>query len=76
MENGTVDVQLVEVAVGPPSKSETPSSVTAKTFCHYDPSPSFLLSPSLNDWLPEDHEARFISEAVDDLLDLSVMYGS
>jgi transposase len=76
MENGDVDDQLFEVAVGPPSKAATPSAVTAKTFRHYDPSQSFLLPPSLDDWLPEDHEARFISEAVDGLLDLSVIYGS
>ena len=76
MENGTVDDQLFEVAVGPRKTSATPSSVTAKTFRHYDPSQSFLLPPSLDDWLPEDHEARFISEAVDGLLDLSVIYGS
>src|ERR1017187_2435797 len=76
MENGTVDDQLFEVAVGPRKTATTPSCVTAKTFRHYDPSQSFLLPPSLDDWLPEDHEARFISEAVDDLLDLSVIYGS
>jgi transposase len=35
-----------------------------------------LLPPSLDDWLPEDHEARFISEVVEDLLDLSVIYDS
>jgi len=43
---------------------------------HYDPSQGFLLPPSLDDWLPEDHEARFIAEVVDDLLDLSVIYAS
>src|ERR1039457_3845288 len=76
MENGTVDDQLFEVAVGPRKTAATPSCVTAKTFRHYDPSQSFLLPPSLDDWLPEDHEARFISEAVDGLLDLSVIYAS
>ena len=76
MENGGVDDQLFEVTVGPPPKAATPSAVTAKTFRHYDPSQSFLLPPSLDDWLPEDHEARFISEAVEELLDLSVIYDS
>src|ERR1035441_2797275 len=76
MENGNVDDQLFEVTVGPPSKTTTPSAVTAKTFRHYHPSQSFLLPPSLDDWLPEDHEARFISEAVEDLLELSVIYDS
>ena len=76
MENGGVDDQLFEVTVGPPPKAATPSAVTAKTFRHYDPSQSFLLPPSLDDWLPEDHEAWFISEAVEELLDLSVIYDS
>jgi hypothetical protein len=34
------------------------------------------LPPSLEDWLPEDHEARFISDVVENLLDLSVIYDS
>ena len=41
-----------------------------KRFRHYDQSQSFLLPPSLDDWLPEDHDARFISEVVEDMLDL------
>ncbi|MGH8276672.1 MAG: IS1182 family transposase [Steroidobacteraceae bacterium] len=46
----------------------------AKRFRPYDQNQSFLLPPSLDDWLPEDHEARFISEVVDNLLDLSAVY--
>lgn len=80
MADGPVDVgvedQLFAVTIGPPVTAATPSSTTAKTFRHYDPARSFLLPPSLDDWLPEDHEARFISEVVDDLLDLSAIYGS
>jgi transposase len=33
----------------------------------------FLLPPSLNDWLPEDHLARFIGDLMDEL-DLSAIY--
>src|SRR5665213_2212909 len=80
MADGTVDGgvedQLFAVTIGPPVTAATPSSATAKTFRHYDPSQSFLLSPSLDDWLPEEHEARFVSEVVDDLLDLSAIYGA
>ena len=36
----------------------------------------FLMPPSLDDWLPKDHSTRFISEVVDELLDLSVIYAS
>ncbi|MFV0372597.1 IS1182 family transposase [Microbacterium sp.] len=48
----------------------------AKTFRGYDQQQSFLLPPSLDDWLAEDDEARFISEIVDDVLDLTAVYAS
>jgi len=48
----------------------------AKTFRSYDQGQSFLLPPSLDDWLPNGHTARFVSEVVDDMLDLSVVYAS
>jgi hypothetical protein len=37
----------------------------AKTFRPYDPTQSFLLPPSLDDRLPQEHTARFIAEVVD-----------
>ena len=39
----------------------------------YQPEQSYLLPPSLRDWLPENHLAFFISEVVDEL-DLSAFY--
>jgi transposase len=39
----------------------------------YEPTQDFLLPPSLQDWLPEDHLAHFISDTVDQL-DLSAFY--
>jgi len=39
-------------------------------FRMYNPKQSFLLPPSLDEWLPQNHLARFISEVVDSL-DLS-----
>ena len=36
-------------------------------FRSYNPSQPYLLPPSLDDWLPENHLARFISETVDTL---------
>jgi len=47
----------------------------SKVFRSYDPGQSFLMPPSLDDWLPQDHTARFIAETVG-LLDLSVVYDS
>ncbi|MGC2190870.1 MAG: IS1182 family transposase [Candidatus Dormiibacterota bacterium] len=47
-----------------------------KTFRPYNQAQGFLLPPSLEDWLPQSHVARFISEAVDEMLDLSQLYAS
>lgn len=47
-----------------------------KRFRSYDQGQAFLLPPSLDDWLAEDHTARFVSEVVEELLDLSVIYAS
>jgi transposase len=65
--------EIEEVPVVP--KRLTPVGAT-KRFREYNQSQSFLLPPSLDDWLPEDHEARFISDVVENLLDLSVIYDS
>lgn len=43
-----------------------------KTFRPYDPDQMLLLPPSLQEWLPENHLARFVSEVVDEL-DLSAI---
>jgi transposase len=64
----------VEEALVPPAS--VPPAGAAKRFRDYDQNQSFLLPPSLDDWLPEDHEARFISEVIDNLLDLSAVYDS
>ena len=42
-----------------------------KTFRFFDPGQGLLLPPSLDDWLPGDHLARFVAELVDEHLDLS-----
>ncbi len=52
------------------------SAGAAKKFRSYDQGQSFLLPPSLDDWLPEGHTARFVSEVVDDMLDLTAIYAS
>jgi hypothetical protein len=41
-----------------------------KTFRALDPHQVLLLPPSLDEWLPEDHLARFVAELVDEVLDL------
>jgi transposase len=53
------------------SHSAVPKSQVDKTFRMFDPDQGFLLPPSLDDWLPAEHLARFIAELVDEHLDLS-----
>jgi hypothetical protein len=42
-----------------------------KKFRAFDPHQLLLLPPSLDDWLPGDHLARFVADLVDKVLDLS-----
>lgn len=44
----------------------------AKTFRPYDPDQMLLMPPSLADWVPEDHLARFVRDVVE-ALDLSAI---
>ena len=63
---------LFEVA--PDEYVEAPSASTVpvdKTFRAFDPGQDLLLPPSLDEWLPADHMARFIADLVDEHLDLS-----
>ena len=73
----TVDEQLFEtdsMAVAPPPTSE--KGPVARTFRAYDPDQVLLMPPSLADWLPEDHLAHFVSELVDEVLDLGPFLAS
>jgi transposase len=45
-----------------------------KKFRDYRPNQTYLLPPSMRDWLPEDHPVYHISEMVDKM-DLSAIYG-
>jgi len=76
MANDRIGDKLFEVETGPvPLEKAAPAGVD-KRFRHYDQSQSFLLPPSLDDWLPQNHEARFISDVVDTMLDLDCIYNS
>jgi transposase len=48
------------------------NAAMAKTFRPYEPDQLLLMPPSLADWVPEDHLARFVSDVVD-TLDLTVI---
>jgi len=47
-----------------------------KTFRAFAPEQDLLLPPSLDEWLPGEHMARFIAELVDEHLDLSRIYAA
>jgi len=47
-----------------------------KTFRAFDPGQDLLLPPSLDEWLPAEHMARFIAELVDEHLDLSRIHAA
>ena len=76
MTSVVADDRLFEVGEAQNGTPARASAGEAKTFRPYDQSQTFLLPPSLDDWLPEDHPARFVSEAVEEMLDLSVIYAS
>jgi hypothetical protein len=59
--------------VDPPT-AEEPRPPVAKTFRRFDPDQVLLLPPSVDEWLPADHLARFVAEVVDTALDLSGIY--
>ena len=46
----------------------------SQNFLGCDRQQAFLLPPSLDEWLPEDHFARFVIAAVE-AMDLSAFYG-
>jgi transposase len=48
-----------------------PKPAVDKVFRAFDPEQGLLLPPSLDDWLPAEHLARFIAELVDEHLDLT-----
>ena len=75
MENNSDDA-LFEIADdGPVPVVVRAPAGRSKVFRRYDPDQALLMPPSLDDWLPEDHTARFIAETVG-LLDLSAVYDS
>ncbi|MGC8511650.1 MAG: transposase, partial [Acidimicrobiales bacterium] len=47
-----------------------------KTFRHYDQRQQFLIPPSIDEWLPEEHLARFVSDLVEEALDLEPFFAS
>ena len=77
MADDLVDVQLFAVDLTPIEGEHEPGpGGVQKTFRHYDQSQQFLIPPSLDEWLPENHLARFISDLVENVLDLGPFLAS
>ncbi|MFP1629895.1 transposase [Streptomyces sp. 5K101] len=53
-----------------------PTVPVKKTFRVFVPDQMMLLPPSLDEWLPQDHLARFVAELVDEVLDLAPILAS
>ena len=66
-----VEVELMEAPV-----AERAPVAVGKTFRAYDPDQVLLMAPCLQDWVPDGHLARFVSDLVDEALDLSAIYAS
>ncbi len=65
-QEGLFEAEPVE-----PKRSRARAAGVDKKFRAFDPGQVLLLPPSLDDWLPEDHLARFVADLVDVVLDLS-----
>src|SRR3954453_1907753 len=68
--------RLVEVEPVEPLVSERAPVGAAKTIRPYDQGQVLLMAPSIQDWVPEGHLARFVSDLVDEALDLSAIYAA
>jgi len=77
MESMTAQDQLFATVPAAPRPSSSSGVVAVdKMFRVYDQDQSFLMPPSLRDWLPDDHLALFVSELVEEVLDLSPFLAS
>ncbi len=59
-----------------PEGPQVAKVLVGKTFRAFDPHQDLLLPPSLDEWLPTGHMARFIAELVDEHLDLSRIHAA
>jgi hypothetical protein len=61
-EDGLFAMDLIPVR-----PSAEPLPPVAKTFRAFAPDQMLLMPPSLDEWLTEDHLARFVAELVDEV---------
>jgi len=68
--------QLVEIEQVRPQRTERAPIAAEKTFRPYDPDQALLMAPVLQEWVPEGDLAHFVSDLVEDSLDLTEIYAS
>lgn len=75
-QDGLFDESLVErVELGVDDRMDVNGGVN-KRFKAFEPDAVMLVPPSLDEWLPQNHLARFIAELVGEELDLTRFYAS
>ena len=75
-QDGLFDESLVGRLEGPADHRIDLNGGAKKRFKDFDPNTVMLVPPSLDEWLPEGHLARFIAELVEHELDLERFYAS
>ena len=61
-------------AMTPVERSVVERGAVDKTFRPFQPDQIFLVPPSLDEWLPQEHLAWFIADLIDEHLDLSAFH--
>lgn len=74
--DGLFDESLVERIELPDDDRADANGGVNKRFKAFEPNAVMLVPPSLDEWLPQGHLARFIGELVDSELDLTRFYAS
>lgn len=75
-QDGLFDESLVGRPEGPADIRIDLNGGAKKRFKDFEPNAVMLVPPSLDEWLPEGHLARFIAELVEHELDLERFYAS
>jgi transposase len=75
-QGGLFDESLVERVEQPTEVPMDANGGARKRFKAFEPDAVMLVPPSLEEWLPQGHLARFIAELVDGELDLTRFYAS
>jgi len=67
--------RLVEVEPVDLPAAERVAAGASKTFRSYAPGQVLLMSPDAREWVPEGDLAHFVDDLVEEVLDLSAVYG-